>query len=341
MDIVSSLPASSFPGLFHDLLYIKKKKKKKLTVTFPTLLGDDTLLYRQMIGSYSDSVAPGTLVNRFTQAKLYVTFSVYYGFDPLSPSSTDVCLYTQFLKNSFSAPTTIKNYLSGVKTWLGEHGGDLSSFSSFEFHQLSSGLAKRSRHVPQRAAPLTWAHLRIIANFLDTTPGVPLSAKPCLLIGFHTFLRAGNLLSPTISSWGGAHTIRTKDISLSDEGIHISVCSTKTKTDPSAVTTVIPWLSDHLFCPATSWFKYQQRVKPWTLGPAFLTDAGLPLTARHLVGFMRLALKDVKDIDPARVSMHSLRRGAAQAAALDGLSIASIKERGMWKSDSGVAPYLL
>lgn len=68
-----------------------------------------------MMDSYSDSVTPGTLSNRATQAKLYVTFSVLYNFEPLTPISTDLCMYLQFLKNSFSAPTTIKNYLS--KTW--------------------------------------------------------------------------------------------------------------------------------------------------------------------------------------------------------------------------------
>lgn len=293
-----------------------------------------------MLGSYTDSVAPGTLANRLTQAKLYVTFSVHCGFSSLAPSSTDICMYTQFLKNSFAAPTTIKNYLSRARTWLAEHHGNLSPFSSFEYNQLLSGLAKRSQHVPLRAAPLTLGHLRTIAEFLDSTPSAPLGAKPCLLIGFHTFLRSGNLLSPTISSWGGAHTICARDITLTDEGLLVRVRSTKTKSDPSPVTALIPWQNDPIMCPAMSWFKYQQQVQPWILGPAFLTDSGLPLTPRHLVGFMRLALRDAKDIDPAKVSMHSLRRGAAQAAVHGGLDISTIKELGMWRSDSGLAPYL-
>lgn len=271
---------------------------------------------------------------------MYVTFSLYYQFDPLRPTTTDLCMYTQFLKNSFAAPTTVKNYLSGAKTWLSEHGGDASPYLSFEYHQLSTGVSKRSQHVPLRAAPLTPQHIRAIAEFLDKTPGVPLSAKPCLLVGYHTLLRAGNLLSPSIASWGGPHTIYARDITLSDNGLLIKVHSTKTKSDPSPVTALIPWQSDQLLCPAMAWFKYQQHVKPWILGPAFLTDTGLPLTARHLVGFMRLALSNTNDIDPSRVSMHSLRRGAAQAALLNGSNLSTIKELGMWKSDSGLAPYL-
>lgn len=294
-----------------------------------------------MIGTYTDSVAPGTLVNRATQAKSYITFAVYYGFQPLFPTSTDICMYTQFLKNSFAAPTTVKNYLSGAKTWISEHGGSISAFSSFEYGQLSSGLSKRSQHVPARAAPLTWEHIRAIASFMDQTVGVPLSAKPCLLIAYHTFLRSGNLLSPTMTAWGGAHTLLARDVTVSDQGLQISIRSTKTKTDPTPVTTIIPFHEDPVLCPVAAWIKYQHYIKPWTLGSAFLTDAGLPLTPRHIVGFMRLALRDFKDLLPARITMHSLRRGAAQNAAASGLSINEIKHLGMWKSDSGVAPYLL
>lgn len=286
-------------------------------------------------------MAPGTLANRLTQARAYITFAVYYGFHPLNPSITSICMYIQFLKNSYAAPTTIKNYLSGARTWIVEHGGNVSSFMSFEYRQLTSGLVKRSSHVPSRAAPLTWEHIRVIAAFMDTTPSIPLSAKPCLLIGFHTFLRSGNLLSPTMSTWGGAHTISARDISVCDQGLRISIRSTKTKSDPTPVTAVIPWQDNPVLCPVSSWMKYQHLINPSILGPAFLTDSGLPLTPRHLIGFMRLALRHCKDINPARVSMHSLRRGAAQAAVAAGHNIEQIKQFGMWKSNSGLAPYLI
>lgn len=294
-----------------------------------------------MLGTYSDSVSTGTLSNRFTQVKTYVTFAVYYGFEPLCPSSTELCMYVQYLKNSFAAPSTIKNYLSGSKMWISEHGGDLTGFSTFEYHQLTSGLNRRSQHVPIRAAPLTWDHIRTIASFLDATPNVPSSAKVCLLVGFYTFLRSGNLLSPTITSWGGAHTLLARDIWICDQGLHVSIRTTKTKKHQSPLTTIIPWQDDPLVCPASAWHRYQEKIKPWILGPAFLTDNGLPLTPRHLVGFMRLALQDSKDIDPGRVSMHSLRRGAAQSAVAAGVDIDTVKHLGMWKSDSGLAPYLL
>lgn len=294
-----------------------------------------------MMDSYTNSVAPGTAANRLTQAKTYIRFSVLYRFNPLQPTSSLLCMYIQYLKNSFAAPSTVKNYLSGAKTWMAEHGGILSPFGSPEYQQLASGLTKRSRHIPQRATPLDWTHIKLIVAFLDATPGVPVAVKPCILIGYHTFLRASNLLSPSLASWGGAHTLSVRDLTLSDDGLEISVRSTKTKSDPAPVKTLIPWGSDPVTCPALSWFKYLNKINPWTLGPAFLTDQGLPLTARHVTGFMRLALKECENITPSRISLHSLRRGAVQSAVRQGLPHQVIKERGMWRSDSGLAPYLL
>lgn len=176
-----------------------------------------------MIDSYENSIAPGTAANRLTQAKSYIGFAVRYGVNPLRPSRTDLCMYLQFLVNSHSAPTTVKNYLSGARSWMAEHGGDISPFSSFGYLQLYSGISKRSSHVPKRAEPLTWTHIKMILDFLDSSPSIPRGAKPCIIIGYFTFLRASNLLSPTINSWGGPHTILAQDITASEEGLSVSV----------------------------------------------------------------------------------------------------------------------
>lgn len=293
-----------------------------------------------MVNSFAHSVAPGTSTNRATQARAYITFAVHYQFQPLYPTGRQLCMYAQFLINSFSAPTSVKNYLSGARTWIAQHGGVVSAFTSFEYQQMHSGITKRSTHNPSRAVPLEWHHIASIAAFFDASPVIPLSAKTCVLVGYHTFLRSSNLLAPSGSSWGGPHTLRAQDLQLSDQGLEITIYSTKTKTDPKPSKTIIPWGPDPALCPVASWLKYSTTVKPWVLGPAFISDNGRALTARQLVGLIRLALCEFQDISPARVSMHSLRRGATQSALRQGLSLEQIKERGMWRSNSGVAPYL-
>lgn len=281
-----------------------------------------------MLDSYVHSVAPSTAANRTSQAKAYVSFAVHYGFHPLGPSGTQLCMYVQFLINSFSAPTSVKNYVSGARTWIAQHGGDLSGFSTFEYHQMNSGIKKRSSHTPNRAAPLERHHIKAIVDFFDSTPSVPKCAKPCVLIGYHTFLRSSNLLAPSTTSWGGPHTLMAQDLRLCNEGLQVIVYSTKTKSDHNPIHPVIPWNSDPVWCPATAWLRYSTEVRPWILGPTFICDNRRPLTANQLAGLMRLALASASDINPSRVSMHSLRRGATQSAIQQGLSLDQIKERG-------------
>lgn len=293
-----------------------------------------------MLDSYTHSVAQSTASNRLTQAKVYLTFSVHYGFHPLNPSGRQLCLYIQFLTNSFKAPTSVKNYLSGARTWIAQHGGALAAFATSEYLQMGFGITKRSSHTPKRAAPLEWHHIEAIANFFDATPSIPKCAKACILIGYHTFLRSSNLLAPSSTSWGSPHTVMAQDLRLCDEGLQITVYSTKTKSDSTPVQTMIPWNSNPVLCSATAWLRYSSEVKPWILGPAFLCDDGRPLTGNQLTGLMRLALHTASDINPSRVSMHSLRRGATHFALQQGLTLDQIKERGMWRSTSGVSPYL-
>lgn len=293
-----------------------------------------------MIDSYTSSVAPGTLANRARQAKSYVKFSVLYNFNPLQPTDVYLCMYAQYLKNSHPCPRTIKNYMSGAKTWVAEHGGSTQPFESRELEQLSKGFVKNSLHVPKRAFPLSVYHLSLISNYVRSNQLLPFSVLPCILIGFKCFLRSSNLLSPSMQVWGGPHTLLARDIRLSNEALTVSISSTKTKHNNHPEIFYLERESDPSLCPVALWTEYTRIVRPSMLGPAFLTNEHLPLTARHVVGVMRAALACVPGLDSARISLHSLRRGAAQDAMEKGASLQEIKTLGLWRSDSGVKPYL-
>lgn len=293
-----------------------------------------------MLDSFNSSISSGTASNRETQAKAYIKFALSYHVPLLHPSVTQACMYLQFLSNSFAAPTTVKNYVSGARTWIVEHGGNVDAFASQVFLQLSRGTSKRSQHVPNRAEPLLWEHVRHIIDFINITPSIPLSAKPCILIGFHTFLRSSNLLTPSTGLWAGPHTMLAKHLKISDRGLHVSVITTKTKFDPVPITTILPWNNDPVYCPVQAWLRYVTARRPCPVGPAFVTDEHRPLTPRIIVGIMRLALQSYPGVNVEKVSLHSLRRGAAQNAKNSGASVENIMQRGMWRSRSGLAPYL-
>lgn len=293
-----------------------------------------------MFSSYVKALAPGTISNRKKQAEDYLKFALTFNVPYLSPSTTQVCMYAQFLANTHAAPTSIKNSMSGAKTWVAEHMGNINAFLSPQLAQLIKGFTKNSTHVPVQAAPLSPRHIRIICDFALNTPGVEPAIKPAILLGYSCFLRGSNLLSRTMSEWGGPHTLLARDVHLTQKGLSITIRSSKTRSRASPLAFDLPPSQDPTYCPVAAWAVYKAQVNPWALGPAFIHSDGRPLTARQVSGIMRLALSEQSDINPGQVSLHSLRRGATHAAVESGLSLETIMIRGTWNSTSGVQPYL-
>lgn len=292
------------------------------------------------MATFQHAVAPGTHVNRLRQAKAFVTFSVIYSVNYLNPTIKDLLMYIKFMANSYSSPASIKNYLSGAKYWVLVHAGDISSFVSIEISEMIKAVVSQSDHVPSPAAPLNVHHIKIICAFLDSQPYVIKAIKPCILVTFACMLRSSNVLSPSLTSWLGAHTLLARDITFQGNYLNVVIRSTKTTSKKNPVLLrVLPSPSPEL-CPVRAWNNYVAAVNPFPSGPAFVLNSGAPLTVPPVVAVMRAALKagGLKNVE--RISMHSLRRGAAQAASSEGVSQHEIMRHGIWKSSQGLSYYL-
>lgn len=293
-----------------------------------------------MQASFSASISSGTAANRRKQAEQYIRFALIYNVPYLAPDITQACMFAQSLVNQHTAPSTIKNYISGARTWIQEHRGNNSAFFSPQFTQLLKGFVKNSNHVPKQATPLAPAHIRTICQFANSCPSVSLCVKPAVLIGYSCFLRGSNICAPSMNVWAGPHTLLAGDITPDEEGLAVTIRSTKTRSRAHPITFKIPRGTDLLTCPVQAWVQYKHFIRPVAFGPAFVHATGLPLTGRQLVALIRLALKHQPDIDPSSVSMHSLRRGATQTSVDRRVPLDTIKIRGTWASDAGVRPYL-
>lgn len=171
-------------------------------------------LQTQTLHAYYQSVAPGTAANRLRQAKSYLTFCVMYGVNYLNPTRLHVAMYVKFLANTHKAPNTVKNYLSGARHWVNFHKGSDFSFSTPEARAVLKSVIDSSKHVPLQAYPLSPADIRVICNYIDSHPEVAMAMKPALLIGYICFFRSSNILSPSLSSWGGPHTLHVSNVCL-------------------------------------------------------------------------------------------------------------------------------
>lgn len=291
-----------------------------------------------MLNTYSGALAPGTYLNREKQARCYITFAVLYNVPYLSPTVVHICMFYQYLANKLTSVSSVKNYISGARTWVLEHGGNPHAFAGYEQSMMIKALTKDSKHVVKRAFPLNLTHIYVIVSYLDSARNAPLCIKPCILIGYSCYLRSSNLLSPTFVFGGGYHTLLTKHVLDSGNSLHVTIVSTKTRSLPYVV--VVPSLPGSELCPVRAWRAYVTRVNPPLNAPAFMINHGSPLSSSLVVRIMRDALSGFPDIELSAITMHSLRRGAVQQADSEGAELSQIMNRGGWSSKSGIKPYL-
>lgn len=284
--------------------------------------GDGSPLYSQMLSTYSRALAPGTYINRAKQAKCYVTFCVIYNVPCLQPSITAVCMFAQYLGNAFQAIPSVKNYLSGARNWVLEHGGDPSPFSCIQLDHMIKSLGKDSTHIVKRAFPLTPTHVTAICTYLDASAATPLCIKACILIGYSCYLRASNLFLPSINLLGSSHALFTRDIVNVQAGLKININSTKSRSTPYSI--IVPFNSEPQTCPVTAWNQYVLNCRPHQTQPAFMLDSLTPLPSVLVVRIMRDALRSFEDVDVSALTMHSLRRGAAQSADSNGAPLTKL-----------------
>lgn len=204
----------------------------------------------------------------------------------LEPSITHACMFTQYLANKDTAPNTVKNYISGARTWIEEHGGNNSAFQSPQCGRLTKGIVKNSAHIPMQASPLEPRHLKIICEFLDASPLASLGVKPALLIGYPCFFRASNLFASSMAAWAGPHSLLAGDIRPKEDPLTVLIRSTKTLDRSQPINFTIPKAEDPSLCPLLAWNRYYRIIQPWALGPAFIHANNLPITSRQVTAII-------------------------------------------------------
>ena len=294
-----------------------------------------------MLQSYAAAFSQGTHKNRERQAATFIKFCLHNNYSYLHPTLVQTCCYIQHLANTMSSPATVKNYISGVKSWLGSHGGDPSPFTTPEALAVVRGAERLSTHVPFQAPELTPADIMIISDYLHQAGPDGVVLNSALLLTYFTFLRKSNVLSPSLSTWAGPHTLRRADVIPRPHGLTVVIRSSKTiSTAAQAVALIINKIPGSPYCPVAAWERNCRRVPGPPSTPAFMLTGLRPLTATPLVTVMRVALARTGRPDASQVSMHSLRRGAVLAAAGEGCHMEELCHHGTWRGRSGIAHYV-
>ena len=289
-------------------------------------------LFTQMQASYTAAFAPGTLQNRTRQTRAYLTYMVAHDRPPHNPSILDILLYTQFLANSLTSPASVKNYVSGAKTFLQQQGASVAPFMSPLLSNLFKGITKLSAHIPIPAPVIDLPRFKHMCDILAAMDHDAQSARTAILLGFTTLLRQSNLLPGSLS--GNDHCIRRRDCVLEDDILWVTINSSKTIHDP-AKRVVIPITAfPSKYCPVAAWLQYIHRLPLDPDAPALMLSPIHPLTPQKLNAYMRVILGILALPEANKVTVHSLRRSGAQAAAANGATKDDLMIHGTWATSA-------
>ena len=279
----------------------------------------------------SAAFSKGTTLNHRRQAAAYVAFCLKADKEPLHPDLSSILHYIQLLGNSFKSLTSVKNYLSGAKTFIRTSGGTTHVFASPAITDLLRGLNRLSTHTTLQAPPVSTSQLRGLFDVLWTIGPEARIARAAILFAYVTFLRQSNfVLTPTAS----AHLLSRGDIRPVAYGLAVHVGSTKTLHPGSGVIIPIHRVPNSRYCPVAAVIAARSAVPAPLSAPLFLTSKGRPLTAYGLTGIMRSGLAAAGHPSPGLITLHSLRRSGAQAAALAGEGQDQLMTHGTWTGPS-------
>ena len=248
--------------------------------------------------------------------------------------------FVSSLANQNLCHSTIKCYLAAVRhLHIAEGYGDPNISSMARLEQVLKGIksvqAKGHKRVPR--LPITPNHLVKMTEVWDKLPntfdGKMLWGAASLC--FFGFFRSGEITISSDSSYDkGAH-LSYEDVAV--VCLHcprvLKVRIKASKTDPFRVgVDIFVGKTGNQLCPVTAVLSYMVARGPGE-GPFFRFDDGKPLTRPRFVTKIKEALTTA-GLDCTAYSGHSFRSGAATTAAAQGLSDATIKMLGRWKSSA-------
>ena len=253
-------------------------------------------------------------------------------YDYKNPITHHCLLYIRFLANSLKNVRSVKNYISGARTFINMIGGNPVSFSAPMTFTFLKGIANQSSHEEQEAPALPCSTLiQLCADLRTLGPDGVVAAAACLF-GVTTFLRQSNFLPTGCSR--SPHMLSRSDVTLDAAGMRVHVSSTKTLTPRSGgVVILVARVPGSSNCPVRC------CIDAWSLAPGcpdsvlfVLPSTGRPLTTGIMTTVARRALAGRGWPSAQRFTVHSLWRTGARLAASAGATEKEVMLHGTWTS---------
>ena len=300
---------------------------------------------KRFAGEYVDiycrrGLAESTHRTYQTGLKRYLSFCYAFNITPFPVSESQLCYFVTYLARQSISPATINTYLAAVRhaQIIRGHPEPRQASSFPRLRLIQNGVRReraRAGPVVARRLPITPAILRQIRPLCN--PAEPdydmiltwAAASTC----FYGFFRAGEITTPTRSSFDPASHLAWGDVAISSDGRTVRVVLKRSKTDQfgRGVEVFLAATGDEL-CPVAAVRSYVAR-RGDSAGAFFREADEAPLTKARFVELVR-GVMGRAGIPLAGYSGHSFRIGAATAASQAGVPDSVIQALGRWSSSA-------
>lgn len=251
------------------------------------------------------------------------------GASPLPAAPKTVSLYLSDIMPDY-AVSTLRRRLAAIST-IHKLAGHESPAQSELVRQTFKGIRRTKQQPKTQKEPLLTKHLNLICKELSGELK-ELRDKAILLVGFAGALRRSEIV--------GLHR---EDVAFRDEGLEITIRSSKTDQEGKGHTKGIAFGSSQRTCPVLSLNRWLTKAG-LQRGPIFRSvdrhgNLGeSALSSRSVANIVKRCVERI-GLDPSKYSGHSLRAGTVTQAALNDVGILSIMDQTGHKSERIVKQY--
>ena len=128
-----------------------------------------------------------------------------------------------FLADSLKSSGSVKNYVSGVKTWSTIFGYDSSKFYSIKLWLTISGMEKANEHIPQPKLPVWPSQLKQLHGLLNFDDMVGIVFRSMITIAYFAMLRKSQFANVSVSKFKVSELFLREDFHFTSYGLQVNV----------------------------------------------------------------------------------------------------------------------
>ena len=279
---------------------------------------------------------PGTIAGRESAVRLFLSFCDQLQINYKRLAFHHVCWYIEHMARQGHAPLSISNAISHLRTFYLLAGLDTQPLHHFRVGLALRAVATTVRHTPTPKDPVPPALLKRALEFLHKAQS-PQATRLAIILMFMGFLRQSSVAPQSVAAYDHTRHLTASDLSLVPEGLVVHIKWTKTlQRSADATSILLPPTADTSLCPVRAYHLYRREVPAPSApqSPLLVHADGNALTVPFIRKQWTLLLQ-LAGADPAKYSLHSLRKGAANYTYNEARAdLNDVMTHGTWRSQA-------